>query len=438
MKNTSKRLLAALLALLMLFGIAGAASADSGDKLTDSITVVTPEDGVFPSSDGWRVDLRGSVFTVKGPAFPNGIEVSYDEVTSDSYQSAIYPDKINWGFYAESYGGEAYLEIYASQFTHFVVQYVADDGTEYGYYNSEEIFYATTEISVSNLPNSGNLDFSTAVPVTLDTTVDVQLVYDSLQNPISALYAFTPAEDGYYKIASDGARSSENYYTREGEWIYFAGVDPWVAVYDSGENQIAYNDDDYSSLNFRLIRFFEGGETYYIEASAYSNGSTLAPYTFTITSTESQQLKVRTTSVKLDYHGVLDLNWLLEGTTWALEDLYIGINTYNSGIFLDKLLGQYNGSVLVSGWDCNHDYQKLYAQNRGTASIYIEAPDGVAYQVKVEVKYSVVQWLCTIFLGGFVWMKYTLYGPFDLFANIRELQNYGVRNAISDLLSEWF
>ena len=57
--------------------------------------------------------------------------------------------------------------------------------------------------------------------------------------------------------------------------------------------------------------------------------------------------------------------------------------------------------------------------------------------VKFTVEYSLKQWLCVIFLGGFIWMQYTQPGPFSLWQEIGNLFNYGLFNALGDLFRDW-
>jgi len=101
------------------------------------------------------------------------------------------------------------------------------------------------------------------------------------------------------------------------------------------------------------------------------------------------------------FHGIIPWGEILKNTTYEPRDLIIPWGDGGATELLDEgwhatKRGEYAVTILASG---------LSSQNQKEAS----------FNVKVE--YDVRQWLCVIFLGGFIWMDWTKYGtgPFSLF-----------------------
>lgn len=101
------------------------------------------------------------------------------------------------------------------------------------------------------------------------------------------------------------------------------------------------------------------------------------------------------------FHGIIPWSEILKNTTFEPGDLRISLGDggerelFPEGWYATKH-GEYAVTILASGFS---------SQNQKEAS----------FNVKVE--YDVRQWLCVIFLGGFIWMDWTKYGtgPFSLF-----------------------
>lgn len=93
------------------------------------------------------------------------------------------------------------------------------------------------------------------------------------------------------------------------------------------------------------------------------------------------------------FHGIIPWGEILKNTTFEPRDLRISLGDGGERELLEEgwhatKRGEYAVTILASG---------LSSQNQKEAS----------FNVKVE--YDLLQWLCVIFLGGFVWMKWTGY-----------------------------
>ncbi len=97
--------------------------------------------------------------------------------------------------------------------------------------------------------------------------------------------------------------------------------------------------------------------------------------------------------IKVRYHGVVPWSEILENTTYEPRGLSIALSDGGSRELTDE------------GW---------LASERGEFTVTIlasslpsETQKEASFKVKVE--YDALQWFCVIFLGGFIWMKWTPY-----------------------------
>ncbi|MDR1465187.1 MAG: hypothetical protein LBJ11_07820 [Oscillospiraceae bacterium] len=454
MKHPGKKLLALLLAVTLLFSGAvavGAAAAPAADlpgnaslrraavaapklpgepsqfhagspKLAgegDTLTIVTaPTDTSFQIGYD-SPNLSGLVLRASGADLPSDQTIDY---TAAIAGQALGEGKIVWdfGIYPENWWQEgennAWLYVDGYRYSNFQVMYTdPDTQEEYGYYeNIDWVFGASVQLMVIGLPEEHTLppEALAAPSLTLDTAADVDLPAwdpETEDRPVVWLKFQAPA-DGWYRFTSDGGKYGEQWYNREGDYIYVSGVDPLADLYGSDGLWMNYNDDSGENHNFRMTQYLEKDQVVYLRACAYNEKA--VSYTVTVTAiAEPESIQSKLT---VYYHDFVDIAALLEDMGWNESDVWVE-------------------------WDehFTRDCRGLYAVLRGKGYLWINTPDGTV-RVEVTVKYSPAQWLCVIFLGGWAWMKYTLPGPFDLCANIRELSYYGVDEAIRTLLRDWF
>ena len=407
MKKTSKRILAILLATLMLLGasaVSGAAAPmqameparhlDNLNGLEDTVTIKT-NPGITVDVYTWDYDLSGLVLTIQGENFSTPTDIDYDEVMVDH---TIEDGKIIWNIYVYEYNdwdlasdypvdGTVYLRVYAFKCSNFKVEYIdPDTGKEYGFYEDYKyIFDAWVDLPVTitnSYPGLG-YDFTSAIPLTLNVAAQV-----SIPEPMEdeeqeyALFAFTPNESGYYTFKSNGAKRGQEWYDREiSDWIYISGIYPWAYLYNADERNIGSSNRGYIAYpNFTLFCYLEKGETYYLAASAYPFGD------FTVTVSKAKYVEPKT--ITINFHDFIDVDALLEGTGFTLDDVdwdYWGAisRNYNDG----------------------PNYGKLYGSEIGWGYIDMRTPDGQYLEFSFQVNYTLKQWFCVIFLGGFVWME---------------------------------
>jgi len=432
MKKALKRSLAIVLAILMILGsgIAASAAPMKPQALREDAAfapaAVNPAGSLAitkqPTDSSFRMyyeepDLSGMEVSVLGGIFTAPTTIVYDDVAND-YK--VGPNKILWDIWVNPadwrYGWKegsnaTILFVYAYQCTDFHVEKIVG-GVEYGYYDKELVFYAQAPITV--IATSSQNDMSSAKVLTLDVpeTVTVK-AYNSVW------LKFTATQDGYYRFRSDGGSYGETLYSREGEILEIPSLDPYAELYDADGDWLDYDDDGGGNLNFRLFRQMSQGETVYLRAALYHEERS-ASYTVTVSRVGSEQptLQLKSYEITNYYRDVIDIDALLEGTGFDYYDVYL---FYDYEQFRD---------------DCNG----FFSMQTGVGYITILAPDGSMAEVKVTVKYSTAQWLCIIFLGGFVWMKFTRPGvPFNLWDNIYDfLFVYGVRNGLFELfVYEW-
>ncbi len=96
------------------------------------------------------------------------------------------------------------------------------------------------------------IDFDSAAPLSLDTTIVVNINSSGLEK----YYEFTPSSNGFYTFES---------FSNNG--------DPYARLYNSNQEQIAYNDDDAGNSNFRITYHLLAGNVYYFAARCYASGT---------------------------------------------------------------------------------------------------------------------------------------------------------------------
>lgn len=410
MKHLSKRIMAIFLAALLVLsaGVTAAAA-----EPTDTVTITKmPTKTTFRPGWEWP-DLSGLEVKVAGAINQT---IRYDDVCDDT---GCGPDKITWSI--DAYPGEdgfwsagpkkAVLYVTAWQCTQFHVERVID-GVEYGYYDHEDVFEATCEITLTAIEDESPPTILADLELNVPVDVDLPDYEDEFYMNRSVYYRFTAPADGHYSFRSQGGEIGEYLYTRDGKELEIPTMQPSGTLYDTRWNEIGDNISFYDDPNFSIFSFLRKGQVVYLCADAYSEGA--AQYTVTV-GTYDPNLKLNVKEITVLFHELIEVETLLEGTDLSEEDVDI---SYDSNAIR---------------WDC----RGMVGNKRGTTVLTVYDRNGASADITVHVKYSFKQWLCVIFLGGFAWMEYTLVGPFDLGDNIRELKNYGVGNALYDMLGDW-
>jgi len=450
MKKLSKKALAFLLAALMLLSLAPAAAATPQNPLQEPVyradgvlapqavsdpgTVAVKTPGTAEATlyydrwDDWyyvqSYDLSGLVFEASGSGLAAPVTVAYDSLGD----WIIKDGQINWQINVyldwQAQNGwklgpnQAILRVRAYQYTNFQVVEVVN-GVEYGTFDLELIFRGQTTITVQGVEYdyTGNLDTASAVPLTLNVPAPVSISEPPEdESPERALFKFTPDADGYYCFKSAGGKSGQELYTIDGDYKWFPGIYPYANLYDETGRHLAYGSRDYYGAtnhycNFVLYYQLEKGKTYYLETYTWN----ASEYTVTVELTVKKLAAPK--SLSMNYHQLLDMYDLLEGTTWHPEQL---------SYYCD-------GEVVQRYYD---DWYNFYAANTGKGTITIVAPDGASVTVEVTVRYSLDQWFCIIFLGGWLWMKYTpiTWSSYSLVDYLWWLSNYGLNNLIGTVI----
>jgi len=430
MNKAIKRTLAALLAILMLLGAGTAASAApaKSPQMSGSATgAVTQADAdpagtmtikAQPTKTTFKLyeerpDLAGMVITVQGGEFASAKDIAYDAVTDLTPAK----DRILWYFDLEPADwdswwvegeNDAVLYVYAYKCTNFT-QVEKVDGVWYGTFDQELVFYGSAAIKVTAIGRERGDERI----LTLDPPATVSVGEVS----VDARFKFTALQDGYYKFFSEGGKCGGILYSEDGDIIERKTIDPRAELYDKDYNWLGYDDDRGGDYNFAIYQQLKAGDAVYL--NVYGWASEPADFTVAVTrlGAERPELKLKNTEIKADYHGYIDVEALLEGTGLTIDDVRL---------------------------ECDYEYfsswwwYNPFAAKRGTGNIVIEGPNGEIGTVKVKIDYSLTQWLCVIFLGGWAWMEYTSPGPFNLGNEIRNLFDYGVGNSLNVLFEDWY
>ncbi|MCL2301055.1 MAG: hypothetical protein FWC27_13010 [Firmicutes bacterium] len=434
MKKSLKRGLAAFLAALMVLGLGTAASAAPAKKSagpprpyesassaaeqaaangTVSITAWKPEDNKFMMHLG-ELFLTGLEVSVSGGIFTAPAAVKYNDVGGDVTQKQ---DKILWDFWVESpdagwAAGENTAALWVRAYKCTVFHPVTEDGgTQYGYFEQELVFEASTPIKVIVLP----FDLGAAATVLglapATGTVRLSDGYDA------ETFKFTAPQDGYYSFKSAGGQYGGTFYSKDGAVLERGYVDPWAELYDKDGYYLAGDDDRGGDWNFAVYQQLKAGDVVYLLVGGYAwPDDTDITVTITRMGAAQPALALKSNDITVNFHESIGLDALLEGTGYGLNDLRV----------------DYDWDYIDYWWS-----EGMFALKRGVTTLTLDAPDGSAAQVKVTIRYSAMQWLCAVLLGGWAWLPFTSYGPFNLAKEIKLLFDYGLLASLRELFFHW-
>ncbi|MDR2524828.1 MAG: hypothetical protein LBC83_01325 [Oscillospiraceae bacterium] len=419
MKKAGKRILAILLATLLLLGgmsvAAGAAQAAKPDRYLeaasgDTITVLQePEE--FP----WY-GLSGLELSVSGA----GIEtqtIQYDTL----WEQAAGLGDIRWTIDIVSWdcteaGTFAILSVLGMRNLEFVPVKTVD-GVEYGYFEQERVFYATTALEEDDAYWQKPED-APQLTLNIPATANFTTEEDAGEG---LWFEFTAPEDGLYVFTSDGGRGNDGGLV-DVDGNLLPMIDPvaelWLYYSDAEwgyEDFFPFVSDDDSAgdYNFAVHAILAEGETVYLRAALLSG----TPGSYTVTVRRYEEISVKAKG-KLAFHGIAPLSDMLP----ASFDM-------STVAFIDSWF-----PVSVSpDWYGAEDYG-VFGDYRGEGVITVYTTDYTYFELPVKVEYSAAQWAAVILLGGWAWMPGTYYGPFDFGREIAHLFEYGVGNALFDLL----
>lgn len=188
-------------------------------------------------------------------------------------------------------------------------------------------------------------------------------------------FLFKTAECGWYSFKITGDTSGHPYIiVRRGDM--------------HNESQPIHALDFICSYAHSVSIFLDANETVYVAATTLGGCFTGS---FDVTAAPAA-LNLTEETIKVRYHGIVPWGEILADTTYEPRDL--------------RIVGTDGGlePIATEGWN---------AVQRGEYAVTILAPDDTGEEdtFKVKVEYDVLQWLCVIFLGGFIWLKWT---PFRL------------------------
>jgi len=429
MKKSVKRVLALLLALLMTLGLSTAASAAAPPKkppqLSSSAAALdqaapnwTLSITTQPTNTSFEMhmeepNLSGMVVSVSGGIFTAPTSIAYDTVAGDTAQAQ---DKILWEFWV-GYpdigwvvgNNTAVLYVWAYQCTDFHVV-TTDSGKDYGYFDQELVFEGQTAITVVATPfDLGGAARTLTPDIPSTVTLDDGYYVD--------VFKFTAPSDGFYSFTSDGGQYGGTFYSQDGDVLMRDTIDPWAELYDADGYFLAWDDDRGGNWNFAIFRQLKQGEVVFLVVGGYAQPQANVTITATRVAATQPVLQLKSNDITVNFHELISLETLLEGTGLEPEDVWIDYD-YE---YID-----------YSWWDGG-----LYGVKHGVSSVTITAPDGSAAQVKITIKYSAAQWLSVILLGGWAWMPFTSVGPFNLLNEIKLLLDYGILNGLLDLFFDW-
>lgn len=189
-------------------------------------------------------------------------------------------------------------------------------------------------------------------------------------------FIFTADESGWYSFNITGDTTGYPYISVRRTVLH-------------GDIQQVYNLDFNCSYAHSISLWLNANEAVNVAAATLGNCFTGS---FDITVAPAV-LSVPEETIKTRFHGIVPWSEILKNTTYEPRSLSIALN--DGGV----------RSIDGDGW---------LASQRGEFTVTIIAPsvpsqtaDEASFHVKVE--YDVLQWLCVIFLGGFIWMKWTGY-----------------------------
>jgi len=184
-------------------------------------------------------------------------------------------------------------------------------------------------------------------------------------------FVFTTTEYGWYSFNITGDTTSHPYIVVRRHNVH-------------DESQIVHSLDFNCSYAHSVSLQLDANETVYVAAATlggYYTGS------YNITAAPAV-LSLPKETIKARYHGIVPWSEILANTTYEPRDLKIAL----SGGGSNPLTGE--------GWN---------AEKRGEYPVTVLAPSetGEEASFNVKVEYDVLQWLCAIFLGGFIWLQWT-------------------------------
>ena len=237
------------------------------------------------------------------------------------------------------------------------------------YETKQDAYIATNEITL--IPFDFSFLWNGFAQLTTEMTQgQAQEVAIQQKHEAKAL-VFTTSEYGWYSFNITGDTTGHPYIVVRRNNVYDASQPVHALYFDCSYAH---------SVSLQL----EANETVYVAATTvggYYTGS------FNITAAPAV-LSLPKETIKVRYHGVIPWNEILAKTTYEPRDLNIALSDGNFD------------PIAAEGW---------YARERGEYPVTITAPSGTgaddSFHVKVE--YDVLQWLCFIFLGGFIWLKFT-------------------------------
>lgn len=426
MSKSVKRILAILLAALLTLALSTAAAAapakpmkqfegapvleQAAPNWTMSVTTQPTNTSFIMHME--EPNLAGMVISVSGGIFETPTSIAYNTVAGDDVQKQ---DKILWGFFVDFNDrlvvgdNAATLYVYAWQCTEFHPLFT-DGGIEYGYFDTETVFYANVPITVVATPfDLGGI----TRPLALTPPAIMTLVADVYN---SEVFEFTAPSDGYYSFKSTGGQYGGTFYSEEGDVIERDYVDPWAELYDKDGYFLAWDDDRGGNYDFAIYQQLKAGDKVYLAVGGWASETSNITITAARVSATQPVLELKSNDITLTFHEYIDLDALLEDTGLKAQDVSVSFDW-----------------DYIDGWW----YYGYYGVKCGTTTLTIEAPDGSAATVNVTIKYSVMQWLCVILLGGWAWMPFTSIGPFNLFNEIKLLFQNGLVNSLYDLFFHW-
>ena len=211
-------------------------------------------------------------------------------------------------------------------------------------------------MSFNTLANtsSGNTSFATAIAIALNTPVSVSVNAANEKR----YYSFTPATTGSYTFESSANTG-----------------DPYGWLYNSGQAQIASDDDSAGNRNFLITYSLTAGQKYFIAGGCYSTG--IGSYTLKVTSAAAAIPTIalntyRDVSLPAGQHAVYEFRPATAGNYNIYTGPYGGTGASN-----DTYLELYSDAALTNRIAYNDDYggmlfsQIIHNMNANT-SYYIK------------------------------------------------------------------
>jgi len=237
-----------------------------------------------------------------------------------------------------------------------------------------------------------------AIPLTLDVPAPVHI--PDPPKPDSGCerkwFMFTPGEDGNYWFAVQ----AETVDIVPVAWVYNDNGDSlWRGYGSTDESDGIFVSTDGIWTQW-IMNSLEEGKTYYIQTSVLSwrDGGDYA-IKVTRNAPDTTRRLVAPSKVTLNLHERIYLGELLDGSTL---DFYPDLQYY----FYDGFSAysvSYGGALHAHGITDFH-IDCFFGAKPGKGYIQVSSR-GEIVNIEVTVKYTLWQWFCYIFLGGWIWMK---------------------------------